>query len=134
MESDHYQIEEVADRTGLTPRMLRYYEEIGILAPLRKESGYRLYSKDDIEILIRLREIKDKLGFPMSDLKAFSGIQKQIIAVLKGELHDTVSIQSCKNETERLLRLVEEKEEVLSRLKRRLNSALKRLNSLPNEK
>ena len=41
----YMQIGEVAERTALTQRTLRYYESIGLLAPAsRMEGGFRLYS------------------------------------------------------------------------------------------
>src|SRR3954463_8843424 len=39
-------IGELAQRTGTTPRALRYYEQQGLLAPERGESGYRDYGDD----------------------------------------------------------------------------------------
>jgi DNA-binding transcriptional MerR regulator len=50
-----YRIADVAERSGFTPATLRYYEEIGLMAPVgRTEAGYRLY--DDAS-LARLRFI-----------------------------------------------------------------------------
>src|SRR5688500_20091700 len=43
------QIGEVADRTGVTQRTLRFYEERGLLkAPSRMDGGCRLYSENDV--------------------------------------------------------------------------------------
>lgn len=45
-------IDQVAKRSGLTKRTIRFYEEIGLLsAPKRTEGGVRLYSEDDMEEL-----------------------------------------------------------------------------------
>ena len=56
----YLRIEQVSARTGLTKRTLRYYEEIGLLAPpTRTEGGYRLYSQDDIQHLERIKRLKD---------------------------------------------------------------------------
>jgi DNA-binding transcriptional MerR regulator len=65
-----FQIGEAADRSGLTQRTLRYYEEKGLLRPpSRMEGGFRLYSEDDIERLERIKELKDLLGFSLADIK-----------------------------------------------------------------
>jgi DNA-binding transcriptional MerR regulator len=65
-----FQIGEAADRSGLTQRTLRYYEEKGLLrAPSRMEGGFRLYSEEDIERLERIKELKDLLGFSLADIK-----------------------------------------------------------------
>lgn len=39
---------ELARRTSISPRMLRYYEEQGLLAPSRGANGYRDYAEDDV--------------------------------------------------------------------------------------
>ena len=44
------QIGEVAERTGLSLRTLRHYDEIGLLRPAgRSDGGFRLYTADDVE-------------------------------------------------------------------------------------
>lgn len=64
------QIGEAAERLGLTQRTLRFYEEKGLLeSPTRMEGGFRLYSRDDIERLERIRQLKDLLGFCLADIK-----------------------------------------------------------------
>lgn len=62
-----YTIEQVAQRTGLTKRTLRYYEEVGLLPPTnRTEGNYRLYSDADIQ---RLERIKSLLGFSLTEIR-----------------------------------------------------------------
>lgn len=64
------QIGEVAERTGLTPRTLRYWEEIGLLPPAeRLEGGFRLYSQADVERLQRIVELKKLLGFSLTEIR-----------------------------------------------------------------
>lgn len=56
MIDEHFQIGEVADSVGLSLRSIRYYEEIGLVAPSgRTEGGFRLYTDSDVE---RLRLVK----------------------------------------------------------------------------
>jgi DNA-binding transcriptional MerR regulator len=51
-----YKIGEVANILGITAEAIRYYEAQGVITPQKnKESNYRLYSKWDIELLIRAR-------------------------------------------------------------------------------
>jgi len=70
VEDTYLQIGEAADRTELTQRTLRYYEEKGLLkSPSRMDGGFRLYSPDDIERLERIKELKDLLGFSLADIK-----------------------------------------------------------------
>jgi len=42
-------------RSGVSIRMLRYYEAQGLLKPLRSGSGYRIYGEADIETVTRIR-------------------------------------------------------------------------------
>ncbi len=69
-ETPLYTIEQVATRTGLTKRTLRYYEEINLLPPTgRTEGNYRRYSESDIQHLERIKELRNLLGFSLSDIR-----------------------------------------------------------------
>jgi DNA-binding transcriptional MerR regulator len=71
-------IEQVAARTGLTKRTLRYYEEIGLLAPpTRTEGGYRLYSEGDIQHLQRIKRLRDLLGFSLAEIREIAQAEEQ---------------------------------------------------------
>jgi DNA-binding transcriptional MerR regulator len=63
-------IGEVASLTGMSVKTIRYYEEIGLLAPAttRSESGYRLFSS---QVLNRLAFIKrsQSLGLSLSEIQ-----------------------------------------------------------------
>lgn len=64
------QIGEAAERTQLTQRTLRYYEEKGLLAsPTRMDGGFRLYSHGDLERLERIKTFKELLGFSLAEIK-----------------------------------------------------------------
>ena len=60
---------EVAKLTGITVRTLHYYDEIGLLKPSEiTEAGYRLYSREDLEILQQILFFRE-LDFPLSQIK-----------------------------------------------------------------
>lgn len=62
-------ISEVAKLTGITVRTLHYYDEIGLLKPSEiTEAGYRLYSREDLEILQQILFFIE-LDFPLSQIK-----------------------------------------------------------------
>lgn len=62
-------IQEVAAETGLTPRAIRYYEELGLLAPAaRSEGAYRLYDAEDLDRLRFIRGLRDDAGFSLADI------------------------------------------------------------------
>ena len=50
-------IGELADRTGVAPRLLRYYEEQGLLRPTRTPSGYRQYAEAEVDTVHRVRTL-----------------------------------------------------------------------------
>lgn len=50
-------IGELADRTEVPQRMLRYYEQQGLLDPARSDNGYRVYREDDVERVHRVRSL-----------------------------------------------------------------------------
>ncbi len=65
-----YQIGEVAKRTGVTQRTLRFYEEKGLLTPSdRMEGGFRLYSDADIARVDLIKKLQDLLGFALAEIK-----------------------------------------------------------------
>ncbi|MGW8758540.1 MerR family transcriptional regulator [Streptomyces albidoflavus] len=50
-------IGEMVRRTGVSERLLRYYEEQGLLTPDRLPSGYRVYAERDVETVRRVRTL-----------------------------------------------------------------------------
>ena len=57
----------VARRTGVTERTLRYYEELGLLAPTRDAGGRRRYDSGTLDRLYRVRLLRE-LGTPVADV------------------------------------------------------------------
>ncbi|MFY1689904.1 MerR family transcriptional regulator [Plantactinospora sp. WMMB782] len=50
-------IGEMVRRTGVSERLLRYYEQQGLLVPRRLPSGYRVYAEADVETVRRIRRL-----------------------------------------------------------------------------
>lgn len=61
-------IGEAATATGISAKMLRHYEEIGLISARRSMNGYRSYGMDDIAVLRFIRHARD-LGFPLSEVR-----------------------------------------------------------------
>lgn len=61
-------IGEAARRAGLTPKMARHYEVIGLVRPTRRANGYRDYGEAEIAVLRFIRHARD-LGFPLEDVR-----------------------------------------------------------------
>ena len=61
-------IGDVARATGISAKMIRYYEETGLIrAALRTYSGYRVYTENDIQTLRFVRRARD-LGFTVKQI------------------------------------------------------------------
>ncbi|MFV0283903.1 MAG: Cu(I)-responsive transcriptional regulator [Castellaniella sp.] len=67
-------IGEAAARTGLSPKMIRYYEQEGLFVPLaRSAAGYRQYGKADLHALRFIRSARD-LGFSLKQIAELTGL------------------------------------------------------------
>lgn len=62
-------IGEVADRTELSFRTLRHYDEIGLVAPsARTDGGFRLYTDGDVARILLIRRMKP-LGYSLDEMR-----------------------------------------------------------------
>mgnify|MGYP001398971527 FL=1 len=67
-------ISEAARRSGVSAKMLRHYESLGLLGPVRRtDSGYRQYTAADIHTLRFIRRSRD-LGFSMAEIAELVGL------------------------------------------------------------
>lgn len=72
-----YTIGEFGAKTGFSTRTLRFYEELGILYPSkRNESGHRLYGLEELAILQRIQSLKF-IGYSLQKSKKCS-IKKKL--------------------------------------------------------
>lgn len=63
-------IGELSRRTGISIRMLRYYEGEGLLSPVRTQAGYRDYSQADVETVGRIGLLSDA-GMTLAVIRDF---------------------------------------------------------------
>ena len=67
-------ISEIGDRTGLTARTIRYYEEVGLLPGVRRRAGgRRVYGRDEIERLGFISRLK-ALGLSLVEIKQLEAV------------------------------------------------------------
>ena len=61
-------IQEAAQTTDWSPRMLRYIERAGLIEPQRSEAGYRLYGPGELQRLRTLRELATRYGIGLAEI------------------------------------------------------------------
>jgi len=127
----YLQIGEVAERTGVTQRTLRFYEEKGLLKPpTRMEGGFRLYSEADIQRLERIRHLQQLLGFPLAEIKEIveaDEVKMQIRAEYNPEAEVSEKkrqIQKAIEVTERQLELIGQKATAIADMQAKLEERL----------
>jgi MerR family transcriptional regulator, copper efflux regulator len=65
---DGLTINEAAETTGWSPRMLRYLESVGLIEPPRNGAGYRIYGPAELQRLRTLRGLLDRHGLGPSEV------------------------------------------------------------------
>jgi DNA-binding transcriptional MerR regulator len=84
-------IGELAERAGVTPRTVRYYEEIGLLEPSERSKGsHRLYDESDVERVSELTRLRDLLNLSLDDLKQLIEAE-EARGILRRRFHETDS-------------------------------------------
>ncbi|MEE1941985.1 MerR family transcriptional regulator [Streptomyces sp. TRM 70361] len=74
------QIGEVAERTGLSLRTIRHYEEVGLVIPsARTKGGFRLYTAADVDRLMVIRRMKP-LDFSLEEMRDLLAITDRLSA------------------------------------------------------
>lgn len=122
MDQDTFFIGTLADRAGVTPDTVRYYEEEGVLPePERSDAGYRLYGEEAVDRL-RFVQQAQALGLQLEEIA-------EILALVEERGIDPCSHVEAKLR-ERVAQ-VEERIRELRQLRARLRSALERAEEAP---
>jgi len=88
VEARTLRIGEVAEQTGVTPRTIRYYEELGLLAggEWRSKGAHRHYTEADVARLRELIRLRDLLGLSLEELVALAEAE-ETRAALRDQWH-----------------------------------------------
>lgn len=129
-----FQIGEVADRTGVTQRTLRFYEEKGLLKPPeRMDGGFRLYSEEDVQRIDYIRRLQELLGFTLAEIKEMvdaEELRQQIISTFRPDRELPARLARIDTIIEALTRqldVVEHKVEHLSTMREDLRGKMERM-------
>ncbi|WP_367305830.1 MerR family transcriptional regulator [Alicyclobacillus acidocaldarius] len=74
-------VEAVAERLGVTPRTLHYYEEKGLIPEVpRTPGGHRVYDEDTIERIEHILRLKEALGYSLQEIRSILSTEDQLKA------------------------------------------------------
>jgi MerR family transcriptional regulator, repressor of the yfmOP operon len=133
-------IGELAERTGVTPRTIRYYEEIGLLQGTdRRKGSHRLYVESDVERVSELKRLRDLLNLSLEELKQLFEAE-EARAALRKRFHATQSsserlsiVEAALPHVETQLELVRHRKQELERLEAELVGKRRRILSRRRE-
>ncbi len=83
---ESYSISQVAQRFGVEPHTLRFYEKEGIIPPGRTKNGIRVYSQENVAQLEMAMCLKST-GMPLKEIKRYFDLVEQGDATLEERLH-----------------------------------------------
>ena len=67
--SELERVGEIAERLGVSPRTIKYYEELGLIQPeTRSQGGFRLYGKEEVQQLERILRLKS-IGYSLAAIR-----------------------------------------------------------------
>ena len=135
MSATALRIGEVAERVGVTPRTIRYYEELGLLGSgsARDKGAHRTYAEADVGRLQELIRLRDLLGLTLEELVELAEAE-EARAVLRGRWEEDPSdeerfriVEEAIPHVERQLALVRGRQATLDEFARELEDKLRRL-------
>ena len=115
----YLQIGELAERTGVTQRTLRFYEEKGLLKPpTRMEGGFRLYSEADIQRVEQIKRLQQLLGFALAEIKEMVEAE-EVLMQLRAQYRPEAAVSQKKAQ---LLRAIEVTEHQYGLIRQKVNA------------
>jgi len=128
----YLQIGEVAERTGVTQRTLRFYEEKGLLrSPTRMDGGFRLYSEDDVKRVKHIRRLQNLLGVTLAEIKEMVEAE-EVLRELTAQYRPESDVSEKKRQLQKAIDvvtrqhgIVSQKAEQMSEMKTQLEERLR---------
>jgi len=129
-------IGDVARMLSITPRTIRYYEELGLLAPApdRPSGQHRLYDEADIERLREVLRLKELLGVTVDELRelltaeeARAEVRAELEAANVDDARRRELLEESAGHLDRQLELVRRRSEDLMRLEGELEQTRRRV-------
>lgn len=97
------QIRDLEKKTGLERATIRYYEREGLLTPQRLDNGYRSYSEDDVQTLLKIKLLR-QLGMPLEQILSLQqgsevlsqALERHIVFLERQIRHNERSREICR--------------------------------------
>ncbi len=99
-----YSIKQLSDIAGISKRTLRWYEQQGLLEPIREHNGYRKYGSDEVKRLQQILLYRE-LGFELKDMPEL--LDKNGIGLLEKLKWQLGALKKRKDHIEALIKNVE---------------------------
>lgn len=88
---------EVQDKTNLSRKAIEYYEEKGLIHPIKLENGYRDYCDEDVEVLKKISLLRN-LGLCISEIALYLDSKEEALAsILRRKEHELDICEKRKN-------------------------------------
>jgi DNA-binding transcriptional MerR regulator len=78
-----YTIEEAALKVGISPRMLRYWEDLGLIFPKRTPGNQRRYSEEEIRILSLINRLVNEYELSTAEIRVIQKLGCKELALAK---------------------------------------------------
>jgi len=114
-------IGDAAERAGVTARTLRYYEEQGLVEPIR-EGAHRAFTEYHVTLVQHIQQLK-QLGFSLEEIRQITALKKVMFKPdgTPRRRHGRIplrrnQVQALQEKTSRLKQAIAEQQELLERL------------------
>jgi len=117
-------VEMVTGQLDITPRTLRYYEEVGLISPVaRTAGGHRLYDENTVGYLRQILRLKRHLGISLEEIEEILTAEKSL-----EELKQSFRANGHFPDVQR--RLVERYIEVLRKLVEKMDAKIEAISTM----
>jgi MerR family transcriptional regulator, repressor of the yfmOP operon len=107
-------IGEVAEHLGVSPRTIKYYEELGLVAPReRSPGGFRLYGAADVDRLERVLRLK-AMGFSLAAIREFLAVRDAAQEATREEILAETTVHLRERERDVAARIEKAREDLKS--------------------
>ncbi|MFH5836480.1 MerR family transcriptional regulator [Proteiniclasticum sp. C24MP] len=102
-------IREIEIRTGMDRTNIRFYEREGLISPLRQDNGYREFSEEDLETLLRIKLLRS-IHVPLDQIRGLMEGEISLTDLLDNQIHVLEDEKEDVNYAQEICRLMKNEE------------------------